>query len=435
MKRKNSQQANTRLSRRKVLAGMVTAPVIFAGSGEFFQVAAAAESAADSPDVIVIGAGAIGCSTAWHLRQRGLNVLVVEAQATPASQSTGGAAGFVSLWSGVHADFWKQTEWELQRYGIDFYTQLAKRTDGKSWFSPCGIAYIYQTERAWKRVQPRIGIAKEFGTKLEILTAERAKEVTPFLEYDKLAGVAYGPEAVRVRAGDCIQAFAKQLADAGVKFRYNTKVTGFLRDGDRIVGVRTEGGDIHSKRVIVAAGAWSRPLLEMLNVKVPSSPYTQTRFVTKPLAGIKAGMPLLIVADKRHFYIREEQGGLLIGGADDRPRPADRDVDADHPPWCDKIPQAQAYRLQKAVNEITPIMPVLGKIEIDNIRSGLPTSTKNRFFIAGPVPGIEGLLVMSGCQEAGVTHGPGLGRILSEYAIDGKTHWDVEHYRLEKFMA
>src|SRR5690242_3051055 len=124
MKRKRSQQESTRLSRRKVLAGMVASPVIFAGGGNFISVAAGAENSADSPDAIVIGAGAIGCNTAWHLRQRGLKVLVVEAQATAASQSTGGAAGFVSLWSGVHAEFWKKTEWELQRYGIDFYTQL-----------------------------------------------------------------------------------------------------------------------------------------------------------------------------------------------------------------------------------------------------------------------------------------------------------------------
>jgi len=213
------------------------------------------------------------------------------------------------------------------------------------------------------------------------------------------------------------------------------RVTDFLRDGDKVVGVRIPDGEIRSKKVIVTAGAWSRPLLAQLGVKCPSAPFNETRYVSKPLPGLSPGMPLLIFADHRGHYIREEQGGLLIGGGDVHPLPPDRKVDADNPPWCNKLPQEQAHRMREFMKEITNVMPVLEKADIASIRSGLPTRTADSNFIAGPVPGIGGLFVMSGCQEAGVTHGPALGRILSEYAVDGKTTWDSTGFRFDRFES
>src|SRR5690349_15612253 len=116
MKRRSKQDSLTRISRRKILAGLVAAPVAFSKGHTRGPCFADENRSADSLDAIVIGAGAIGCNTAWHLRQRGLNVLVLEAQGAPASQSTNGAAGFVSAWSVIHIGAWKKTEWEMQRY-------------------------------------------------------------------------------------------------------------------------------------------------------------------------------------------------------------------------------------------------------------------------------------------------------------------------------
>jgi glycine/D-amino acid oxidase-like deaminating enzyme len=351
----------------------------------------------------------------------------------PASQSTNGAAGFVACWSVIHIGAWNKTEWEMQRYGIDFYSQLAKRTTDDTGFASCGIAYTYLTPSGWSSVQKKIRTARELGTTIEVLTEERAKEVTPFLEFKELAGIAFDPDAIRVRAGDAIRSVAKELEKDGVQFRFNTHVTKLLRDGDKIAGVRLADGEIRSPRVIVAAGAWSRPLLAKLNIECPATPFNETRYVTKPLPGLSPAMPLLIFTDHMGHYIREEQGGLLIGGGDDRPHPADRHVDASNPPWCNKLPNDQAYRVEKHVKDLGRVMPILGQAEIGSIRSGIPTTTRDRQFIAGPVPGIGGLFVMTGCQEAGVTHGPALGRILAEYAIDGKTTWDTTAYRLERF--
>jgi glycine/D-amino acid oxidase-like deaminating enzyme len=186
--------------------------------------------------------------------------------------------------------------------------------------------------------------------------------------------------------------------------------------------------------VIVAAGAWSRPLLAKLGADCPSRPFNETRYVTGPLPGLKPDMPLLIFTDHHDHYIREERGGLLIGGGDDHPLPPDREVDPNNPPWCDKLPADQAARVQKYVKQAANVMPVLAQAEIVSTRSGIPTlTTPQKPFIASPVPEVEGLFVMSGCQEAGVTHGPALGRILAEHALDGKTHWDTSRFNLKNW--
>ena len=421
---------NLQLSRRKLLAGSAAAIALSASR----NLAYSQTADGGSPDAIVIGAGAIGCSTAWHLRKRGLKVRVIEAQAQPASQSTNGAAGFVASWSEIHFAGWRKTEWEMQRYGIDFYTQLSKRTKNDIGFTPSGIAYIYKTKNGWKRAQAKIERARQFGTTLESLSAERLEKVTPFLKSGELAGVAFDPDAIRVRAGDAIRELAKELAADGVQFEFNTRVTDFVREGDRVTGVRTTAGDITCDKVFLTAGAWSRPLLAKLGVDCPAKPKNETRYVSTPLPELDPVMPLLIFADHRGLYIREEQGGLLIGGGDNRPHPPDREVDADNPPWCNQLPQDQAQRVREYIREVTNVMPVLAHAEIGSIRSGVPTFTDDSLFIAGPVPGIAGLFMMSGCQEAGVTHGPALGRILSEHALDGKTQWDSSGYLLSRFV-
>ena len=383
-----------------------------------------------SPDAIVIGAGATGCNLAWHLRQRGLAVLVLEATAGPATQASHNAAGFVAHWSAVHVAAWGQPEWEMQHYGIGFYARqaaLAASGGTETGFVPCGIAYVYQSAAAWHKVQPRIEQARELGTRLEILTAERCRVVLPQLNFERVAGVAYDPESVRVRAADMIPALAAEVGRQGVQFNFHTPVVELIPGG-----VRTAQGEHHAKSVIVTAGAWTRPLLEQAGKKCPARPAAEIRYTTKPLPGILANMPLLIFSDYG-FYIREERGGLLIGGGDPEPPLPDRQIDPAHPPLADKLPVNEVYRVREHLRKIEDLMPVLKNAEIDQIAGGIPTFTDDVHFIADAVPGQQGLFVITGCQEAGITHGPGLGRMMSELIVDGETTWNRDGYRLDRF--
>jgi len=361
-------------------------------------------------DVIVVGAGSFGCNTAWHLHEKGVSVLVLEAASSPASQTTKSAAGFVSSWSAVHVKEWGQNEWYLQRYGIEFYARLAQECGRDIGFSPSGIAYIYLTPTAWQRVQPRAEKARGFGTKLEILNSARAVALLPPIRFDSTAGILFDPDSVRVRAGDAIACLARQLAGRGVRFQYDTVVTGFLHDGNGIVGVTTDKRNYRAASVIVTAGAACRSLVEKSCGACPADPRAATRYTTKPLPEVTARMPMLIFSDFHGVYIREERGGLLIGGAE------------------------QAAEIRQSIRQIEGVMPALKRAEIDDIAGGLPTYTRDVLFILDAVPGCRGLYVIAGCQEGGITHGPGLGRMMAELVVDGRTTWDRNGYRLDRFQ-
>lgn len=134
------------------------------------------------------------------------------------------------------------------------------------------------------------------------------------------------------------------------------------------------------------------------------------------------------------FYIREEKGGLLIGGGDSSTE-KDRQVDQDHPPTAERIPKTQVNRIREHIRHVENVMPVLKNAEIDKIGGGIPTYTADGAFIADAVPNHSGLFVLTGCQEAGMTHGPGLGKMMAELVTKGETSWDQTLYRLTRFVS
>jgi glycine/D-amino acid oxidase-like deaminating enzyme len=391
-----------------------------------------ADAVKKDADVIVVGAGALGNSAAWHLRRQGKTVLMVEATDGPARQTTQAAAGFVVYHSGVHKLSWGRELGQVQNYGIDFYTDLNERCGRDIGYGRVGCAYIFLTD-VWDDWQEGIQRTRDYGQEAEILTEERAAEVTPFIEYEAVRGIVYVPGGVRVRAGDAHVALSRELQNDGVVVRWNTRVTGFVREGDRVGGVITSAGEFRADDVVVAAGAWSYQLLKTIGVNCPAEPAVETRFVTPPLEGVSADMPMLIFRDWQRFYVREERGGLLLGGGDHAPDEEDRNVDVDNPPRTEDIPDDQAYRIRGLLTQVEHVMPMLKDVEIGEIRSGMPTFTEDDLFIMGPAPGIKSLYVMAGCQESGVTHGPGFGRLIAELISGQKPFIDPAPYSPGRF--
>lgn len=327
---------------------------------------------------------------------------------------------------------WGKTELLLQRYDIEFYSLFAETCGRDIGFSQCGIAYIYTKPEAWNSVQPRIQAARELGTKIEVLDAQRARALLPYINFGETAGIASDGASIRVRASDTIPCMADQLFKDGVRFEFNCTVTGFLRNGRRVAGVRTTHGEYHAGNVVITAGAWSRPLIEKAGARSPTNAIAEVRYTTRPLPDLPPHTPLLIFSDYG-FYIREDRGGLLISGGDSSQN-KDRQIDQENPPRADRLPTAEAYRIRDHIREVERVMPVLKHAEVDKISGGIPTYTRDVRFIADRVPRCPRLYVITGCQEAGVTHSPGLGRIMADLVTDGKSTWDRSGYRLDRFV-
>ena len=384
-------------------------------------------------DVIVVGAGALGNSAAWHLRQIGKTVLMIEAGARAACQTTRAAAGFVVYHSGVHKLSWGPELGVVQNYGIYFYTALNERCNCDIGYGQVGCAYLFLTD-VWDDWQEGIQRTRQYGQEAEILSKRRAAEVVPYIEYDATRGIVFIPGGVRVRAEDAHTALSREMQGPGFEVRWNTPVTGFVRDGDRIGGGAPPAGEFRADDVVVAVGAWSHQLLKQIDVHCPAVPAVETRFVTPPLPGVTPDMPMLIFRDWQRFYIREERGGLLLGGGDHLPDESDRQVNIDDPPQSEDIPDDQAYRILHLLRQVDHVMPMLKDVDkIAEIRSGMPTFTEDDLFIMGRAPAVRSLYVMAGCQESGVTHGPGFGRLISELISGQSPFVDPSPYDPARF--
>jgi sarcosine oxidase, subunit beta len=253
------------------------------------------------------------------------------------------------------------------------------------------------------------------------------------INFSTTKGIVYDPSSVRVRAADTIPFLAREADANGVRFIFNTHVQSFIKSGSRVTGVKTSQGDFQAGNILITAGAWSLGLLDTVGAKPPVRPLIEARYTTQPIPEIPSSLPLLIFSDIG-FYIREERGGLLIGGGDSDSEP-DRKVDRMNPPTSDHLNLGQIPRIQKHLSVITDTMPVLKKAGIDQIKAGVPTFTDDVHFIADRVGGTANLYVITACQEAGITHGPALGRMMAELITSDHTSLDRSAFRLDRFKG
>ena len=125
---------------------------------------------------------------------------------------------------------------------------------------------------------------------------------------------------------------------------------------------------------------------------------------------------------------------LLIGGFEDDPLPDDRIVDPANPPRTEDMVSHQPQRIREFIRDVENIFPALKNAEVGPTLGGVPCFTDDDLFIAGAVPGNQGLYIMAGCNEGGVTHGPGLGKMTADLIVDGRSPWHRNEYRIDRFQ-
>ena len=399
----------------------------------------------DTADVVVIGGGVRGCSVAYHVCQAGAGrVLLLEREQELATQTTLAGAGFVALWTaaGEHCE----PELGLERYALEFYRALAEKHAidlkrvGMIWLAttPAGAASL---ERAHARARQRVS-----ADEVALLEPEQLRALVPIVEQHRITAALHWPTAIRVSAPQATMAIGRELRELGGEVRTGTLVTGIeVRDG-HVAAVQTSHGTIATPTIINAAGAWLPEIARMAGARVPPLlPLQASRFVTEPLAEVPANMPLLMFTDYHGLYLREEQGGLLIGseeivvhppslirmlGRELGFAPADRgSVPAD---MRDLPDTTHGYHLWLA-RELAAVVPALGCCVVKEVRNGMPTRTPDMRHLLGQAPDVGGFYFLGGDCEIGVTHGPGMGRGLAELVTQGPTSADLSVYQPDRW--
>lgn len=376
-------------------------------------------------DAIVIGSGAFGSSTAYHLARRGMTTVLVDQHAL-GSQTSPRAAGLTS-----QADPLPVLA-RLRREACDAFAAFEREMGRAIGYHQSGSLRAAYTEAGEARVREGLATARGLGIAANLIAPADAEHLAPHYRAGAARIILHVPGDGWLDPTLLAVGFAARAAELGARMSPFTRVEGLLRDGGRVTGVVTPRGEIRAPIVVDAAGAWTTRVAAAAGLRVPLVPVRHQLFVTEPIAGVEPLQPIVRLVEAS-VYVRYDQNGLLFGGYEDAPRVVDP---AALPPTFQiaDLPLDLGV-LRALVDEVADHFPALASARIALHRGGLPTMTADGRPLLGPVPGLEGFFVASGCCVGGLGLSPAGGRALADLVVDGRSDPDLAPLGVERFRG
>src|SRR5262249_5778614 len=267
----------------------------------------------------IIGGGVIGTSVAYHLTLRGLTDVLLLEQGQLSCGTTWHAAGLVGQ---LRAS---ESGTRLVQYSTRLYDRLEKETGLATGFRRCGGVTVARSADRMMALRRTAATAEAFGLECELISPARAAELYPIMDVSDLVGAIWLPGDGRANPTDLTGALAKGARMRGATIRERTRVTGVIvadhsRAGRTVSGVRTDQGDVEAEIVINCAGQWAKQVGAMGGVTVPLHSAEHFYVVTDQIRGTHRDLPVLRDPDG-YIYIKEEVGGLLVGGFEPDAKP------------------------------------------------------------------------------------------------------------------
>jgi len=364
-------------------------------------------------DILIIGAGVIGCSIAFHLARLGCWDIVVLEKDDIGSGSTGKCAG------GIRQQFSTEANIRLSMESVRFFEHFEEETGYPADFRQYGYLMLATTEEEVEAFKKNVALQKGLGINVSLLTRQEVKELVPSLNTDDVLAASYCPSDGYADPHSVVQGFARAAREMGVKFRRETEVTAIERKG-RVWQVRTSQGNFHCSILVIAAGAYSGLVGKMLGLDIPLHPHRRHLFITSPCDEIPKNSPL-VVEFRTGFWFRREGRCLIFGMRNpDEPEGFDTTVDWGFLPAIGVVAHNR--------------LPLLNELSITSAQAGLHDDTPDSNAIIGAVPGLENLYLACGFSGHGFMHSPAVGRVVADI-IAGKNAPDIACFALERFKT
>lgn len=390
--------------------------------------ASGTDATASGGRVVVVGGGIIGCCAAYHLLRSGArHVTLVDAN-TPGSATTGAGAGFVSHWSAGMIPLGEEGR-QLQQYGLDFYRMLSE-VGPEIGYRPNGTLIMALTEDGHERfVRPVLESPYAPPEMQDLNAAEIGVKMKGLIDPARVHSGAYNPHGIQLDTTLALRVLVDEIVKLGGIIRSETTVRTILNSGS-MVRIETDGDPIEADAAIIAAGAWTNQLLADLGWRLPLLRVLATRIVSDD-RGLESTIPTVQCRELR-LWLRESFGGVMWGtGRHYQPlyRLDDRELEIGRPQRAE-IMQTMA---DDELAELQAIFPPLRGARIASWAQGVPCYTPDNGLIVGHIPDHPNIVVASGDNESGVTHGPGLGRLSSEIALGQRPFVAPHRFRPDRF--
>ncbi len=375
---------------------------------------------------VVVGAGIVGASVAYHLALLGeRDVLVLERSAI-ASGTSWHAAGLVVRGRATHVLT------ELASYGVDLYRALGAETGVDVNLVQPGSLTLARTPGRLDELRYLAGVCRHTGIPAEMIPPERVPELFGLAVADGLVGAIHQPEDGHVNPGLAALALAAGAHARGVTFREGVEVTGFEQTGDRVTAVVTSQGRVECERAVLAGGLWTRDLAAAAGASVPLWPAAHVHVRTAPIDGATAELPVIRDLDA-YFYVRHANGALLVGAFEPDGKPLDP---ATLPPGFSFGEFEPDWDHFAPVRELAEErIPALRGVEYARFLNAPESFTPDAAFCIGETGAVAGLYVAAGFNSQGIIYAPGAGRALAEWIVAGAPTRDVPGLDVQRFAG
>jgi glycine/D-amino acid oxidase-like deaminating enzyme len=367
-------------------------------------------------DAIVIGAGVMGASLAFHLAERGFKTAILERKVS-ASGATGHSSGLVRM----HYDLAAESELTFVSYR-NYFSNWRERVGGDCGFINTGFMQIAKREHEDK-LRGNVANQQRIGINTSVISAAEVKELFPDLVTDHFDFAAYEPDSGYADATLTTNSFLESAKRTGATLSQNCEVTAIRTSGGRVTGVSTTNGNFDAPVVINAAGAWAKQVASLADIEVPLETWTHdVAFLHRPPS---LGRFPAAIDDTINCYFRPEGKALILAAGEDE------SMRGEPPDAEDQTPTLTF--LEKLIDAMVQRIPKIEESGLHSIHVGRDGITPDQRAIYGP-SGLDGFYLACGLSGTGFKTSPAAGASLVELILDGAPKTvDITPFRFERF--
>jgi glycine/D-amino acid oxidase-like deaminating enzyme len=377
-----------------------------------------------APDVLVVGCGAQGLSTALHLARLGVRVLAVD-RATPGSQTSARAAGQSVLAQTEPAcgELMHRTVAKLLRFEEENGVPLAVHQ--------VGSVKLALSDWAASQLEREVERATAIGARMQLIDVEEVASLAPHIDATSALAAWHSPDDCYWQPPEMLGALHDAATRAGVEFRSGVEVQAIAVANGRAIGAETTAGPIRAGRVLVTAGAWAKPLLEQAGVQ--SLPIAFVRHQYSIRAGvpqIHPALPSVRIVDHA-VYARPEGTNLMFGTYEPKPlefAPERVPARAEDVP-LDRAPNDEALTMVASIFRCAIDAPVV------ELRGGVVSMTPDRGYLIDEAAEAEGLYFSTGCNVMGLSIAPAFGEDMAAWIVSGTRPATFAPFGLDRFAG
>ena len=378
--------------------------------------------------VVVIGAGIVGASVAYHLTKLGFVDLVLLDQKTLASGTTGHGAGLVTQLRHT------RSLTDISRQAINLYSNLKKETGHDPGFRQTGSITVARTESRLTELKHMFSMAKSFGVEMNMISPQKASYMWPLMRTEDLVGAVHIPGDGQTVPDSTTMAMVTGARNLGATIVENTKVSDINQISGTVSSITTNRGNIKCEIIVNCAGMWAREIGLLCGVNIPLHAADHAYLVTKPMNGVSVDMPSLRDPDGYIYFRRdiEDQGGLLMGGFEPVANPwgmegipddfASGMLKRDWSPYM--------VFLEKALERV----PSMEDIEILRFLVGPESFTPDNHYILGEAPELKNFFIAAGFNSSGIASAAGAGQAIAEWIVNGQPTMDLTEVDIKRFQ-